>query len=94
MKFEEIWPRVFRGEVVQRCERTDGLRTGSDYNSSAFGSGELNTQMTALADELHKPIKRKFQKMPVIVVGIDDTRSADLADMTSFAKFNEGIKYL
>ena len=25
MKFEEIWPRGFRGEVVQRCERTDGL---------------------------------------------------------------------
>ena len=23
MKFEEIWPRGFRGEVVQRCERTD-----------------------------------------------------------------------
>ena len=24
MKFEEIWPRGFRGEVVQMCERTDG----------------------------------------------------------------------
>ena len=23
MKFEEIWPRGFREEVVQRCERTD-----------------------------------------------------------------------
>ena len=23
MKFEEIWHRGFRGEVVQRCERTD-----------------------------------------------------------------------
>ena len=26
IKFEEIWPRGFRGEVVQRCERT-GRRT-------------------------------------------------------------------
>ena len=26
MKFEEIWPRGFRGEVVQMCERTDGQR--------------------------------------------------------------------
>ena len=51
-------------------------------------------QTTALADELHKPVKRKFQKRPVIVVGIDDTWSADLDDMTSFAKFNKGIKYL
>ena len=24
MKFEEIWPRGFGGEFVQRCERTDG----------------------------------------------------------------------
>ena len=24
--FEEIWPRGFRGEVVQRCERTDNGR--------------------------------------------------------------------
>ena len=24
IKFEGIWPRGFRGEVVQMCERTDG----------------------------------------------------------------------
>ena len=24
MKCEEIWPRGFRGEVVQRCGRTEG----------------------------------------------------------------------
>ena len=23
IKFEEIWPRDFRGEVVQRCEQMD-----------------------------------------------------------------------
>ena len=28
MKFEEIWPQGFRGEVVQRCERTDGPTDG------------------------------------------------------------------
>lgn len=51
-------------------------------------------EMNILADELHKPIRRKFQKRAVIVVGIDDTWSADLVDMSSFAKFNKGIKYL
>ena len=50
--------------------------------------------MAILADELHKPIKRKFQKRSVIVAGIDYTWSADLVDMTSFDKFNTGIKYL
>ena len=29
MKFEEIWPGIFR-EVVQRCERTDGRTTDGD----------------------------------------------------------------
>ena len=24
IKFEEIWPRGFRGEVIQRCEQTEG----------------------------------------------------------------------
>ena len=27
IKFEEIWPRGFRGEAVQRCERTDRQTT-------------------------------------------------------------------
>ena len=31
MKFEENWPRAYRGEVVQRCGRTDaGRRTDDD----------------------------------------------------------------
>ena len=28
MKFEEIWPRGFRGEVIQRYKRTDGWTDG------------------------------------------------------------------
>ena len=28
VKFEEIWPRGFRGEVVQRCKRMDGRTDG------------------------------------------------------------------
>ena len=44
IKFEEIWPSGFRGEVIQRCERTDrrtdgrtddGRRTESDDNNSS-----------------------------------------------------------
>ena len=35
IKFGEICSGGFRVEVVQRCERTDGRRTGSDHNSSS-----------------------------------------------------------
>ena len=47
-----------------------------------------------LAEELHKPIKRKFTKRKVLVNGLDDIWSADLVDMQSFAQHNNGVKYL
>jgi hypothetical protein len=47
-----------------------------------------------LANELHRPIKRKFPKRRVIVNDVDDTWSADLVDMQAFSKDNKGIKYL
>ena len=45
-------------------------------------------------EELHKPIKRKFEKRRVLVNGIDRIWAADLVDMQVFSKFNRGIKYL
>ena len=47
-----------------------------------------------LAEELHKPIRRKFKKRRVLVGGIDRIWAADLVDMQAFAKFNRGVKYL
>ena len=47
-----------------------------------------------LADELHKPIKRNFQKRSVVSNGIDDIWAADLVEMQKFSKWNKGIKYL
>ena len=47
-----------------------------------------------LAEELHKPIRRKFKKRRVLVNGIDKIWAADLVDMQAFTKFNLGFKYL
>ena len=47
-----------------------------------------------LADELHKPITRNFQKRSVISNGIDDIWAADLVEMQKFSKWNKGIRYL
>ena len=47
-----------------------------------------------LAEELHKPIRRKFKKRRVLVNGIDKIWAADLVDMQPFTKFNRGVKYL
>ena len=47
-----------------------------------------------LAMELHKPVKRKFQRRKVIANGIDDIWSADLVDMQWSSRENKGVKYL
>ena len=47
-----------------------------------------------LAEELHKPVTKKFQRRKVYVKGIDEIWAADLVDMSSFSKFNKGTKFL
>ena len=47
-----------------------------------------------LAEELHKPIKRKFKTRKVIVNHIDEIWSADLVFMDKLSKWNKGFKYL
>ena len=47
-----------------------------------------------LADELHKPIKRKFNRRRVIVNKIDEVWCSDLVEMQQFSKWNKGFRYL
>ena len=47
-----------------------------------------------LADELHKPVTRKFDRRKVRVNGIDEVWAADLVDMRSLSGDNQGFKYL
>ena len=56
-----------------------------------IGSGIENKQ---LANELHKPIIRKFKRRKVYSSHKDNIWGVDLADMSLISKFNKGIKYL
>ena len=47
-----------------------------------------------LADELHKPIRRKFKTRRVISNGIDEIWCSDLVEMQQFSKWNKGYRYL
>ena len=53
-----------------------------------------NISNKALAEELHKPIIRKFKKRKVHSTFIDNIWGADLADMLLISKFNKGFKLL
>ena len=47
-----------------------------------------------LAEELHKPVIRKFEKQKVRSSFIDNIWGADLADMQLISEFNKGIRFL
>ena len=61
-----------------------------------MGSG-INTakpSSSILADELHKPVIKKFEKRKVYSQFKDNIWGVDLADMQSLSQKNKGIKYL
>ena len=61
------------------------------FDKKSKASGIENKQ---LADELHKPIIKKFKKRKKYSSFKDNIWGVDLADMQLISKFNKGIKYL
>ena len=65
------------------------------FDSKVSGSGaKLIPENEQLANELHKPIIRKFEKRKVYSTFKDNTWGADLADMQLLSKYNKGIRFL
>ena len=54
----------------------------------------LERSSLILADELHKPVIKKFNKRKVYSQFEDNIWGVDLADMQSLSRKNKGIKYL
>ena len=69
-----------------------------DKKSEGSGAKHVNTKLISqnqqLADELHKPIIRKFEKRKVYSAFKDNIWGADLADMQLLSKNNKGIRLL
>ena len=69
-----------------------------DKKSEGSDSKHVNTKLTPqnqqLAEELHKPIIKKFEKRKVHAAFKDNTCGADLADMQLLRKYNKGIRFL
>ena len=61
-----------------------------DKNSTCSGIASSSI----LADELHKPVIKKFNKRKVYSQFKDNIWGVDLADMQSLSRKNKGIKYL
>ena len=64
------------------------------FDKKSKGSGITNESNYQLANELHKPIIRKFENRKVYSSFRDNIWGVDLADMRPLSKYNKGIKYL
>ena len=69
----------------------DKKSAGSGVN--ALANNEIK-QNHKLAEELHKPISKKFKKRTVHPGFKDNIWGADLADMQLASKFNKGFRFL
>ena len=65
-----------------------------DKKTSGSGIKNENISNKELAEEIHKPIIRKFNKRKVQSPFIDNIWVADLANMQLISKFNKGSRFL
>ena len=91
---------------IAKAPKYDGYQRGLasmlykffDKKSKGSGAKHVNTKLTPqnrqLAEELNKPIIRKFEKRKVHAAFKDNVWGADLADMQLLSKCNKGIRFL
>ena len=72
----------------------DEKSSGSSRLLSSASQIANNKENIRLANELHKPIIRKFKKRKVYSSYRDNIWSADLADMQLLRIFNKGFRFL
>ena len=85
---------------IASYQKYDGYQRGlasmvyKFFDKKSEESGIFNNKENIqLADELHKPIIRKFKKRKVYSSFKDNNWGADLADMQLLSKFNKGFRF-
>ena len=85
---------------ISSDQKYDGYQRGlasmvyKFFDKKSSGSGIVNKENIQLADELHKPIIRKFKERKVRSSFRDNIWGVDLADMQLLSKFNKGLRFL
>ena len=64
------------------------------FDKKSSGSSVINKSNVKLANELHKPVIKKFSKRKVYSSFKDNICGVDLADMQLLSRQNKGFKYL
>ena len=80
---------------IAKDPKYDGYQRGlASMVYKFFDFFEVIPENKQLANELHKPIIRKFEKRKVYSTFKDNIWGVDLADMQLLSKYNKGIRFL
>ena len=85
---------------IAKIPKYDGYQRGlasmvyKFFDKKIAGTGVAMLPNQQLAEELHKPIIRKFKIRRVYSSFKDNIWGADLADMPLISKFNKGLRFL
>ena len=88
--------RFISGIMKTKAHLGFGVKTSNNHKSrnSRRRPGTKKNGNEEIADELHQPVKRKFQRRQVLVNEIDDVWAADLVEMQEWSKVNKGYRYI
>ena len=78
--------------VYKFFDKKSSTTRANKFAGSDIKNGNMSDQQ--LAEELHKPIIRKFDKRKVHSTFIDNTWGAFLADMQLISNFTKKIRFL
>ena len=94
--FKDLKRRTQLDKVLKDKAFAIAIPKGFEDYKRSKGSGIENEikENQQLANELHKPINRKFKKRKVYSSFKENIWGADLADMQLISKYNKGIRYL
>ena len=106
--FKDFEKRSFADNVLRdkafniaSDQKYDGYQRGlastvyKFFDKKSQGSGVANNnENIELAEELHKPIIRKFEKRKMYSSFRDNIWGVDLADMQVLSKYNKGYRFL
>ena len=82
-------------KFFDKKSKESGVNTNTNANDKIKQNQSLlDLAAHQLAEELHKPIIRKFKKITVYSRYRDNIWGADLTDMQLIRKFNKGFRFL
>ena len=91
---------MYSTSILQSCQQDNDDNNDDNKNNNNINNNTNNDddddikQNLQLAEELHKPIIKKFKKRKVYSRFRDNIWGADLADMQLISKFNKGFRFL